>query len=59
LKFPWKDKIAPRLGVAYALTGDGKTKISAFYGQFYDRLKFALPQGSFGGQFYHVSYFYS
>ncbi|HTK27746.1 MAG TPA: TonB-dependent receptor [Pyrinomonadaceae bacterium] len=58
LKFPWKDKIAPRLGVAYALTGDGKTKISAFYGQFYDRLKFALPQGSFGGQFYHVSYFY-
>lgn len=58
LKFPWKDKIAPRLGAAYALTSDGKTKISAFYGQFYDRLKFALPQGSFGGQFYHVSYFY-
>jgi len=58
LKFPWKDKIAPRLGVAYALTADGKTKISAFYGRFFDRLKFALPQGSFGGQFYHVSYFY-
>lgn len=58
LKFSFKDKIAPRLGVAYALTGDGKTKISAFYGRFFDRLKFALPQGSFGGQFYHVSYFY-
>jgi len=57
LKFPWSSKIAPRLGVAYALTSDGKTKISAFYGQFYDRLKFALPQGSFGGQFYHVSFF--
>lgn len=58
LSFGWKDKIAPRLGVAYALTGDGKTKISAFYGRFFDRLKFALPRGSFGGDFYHVSYFY-
>lgn len=58
LKFKFKDKLAPRLGVAYALTGDGKTKISAFYGRFFDRLKFSLPQGSFGGQFYHVSYFY-
>ncbi len=58
LKFKYADKIAPRLGVAYALTGDGKTKISAFYGRFFDRLKFELPQGSFGGNFYHVSYFY-
>jgi len=58
LKFNWMDKMAPRLGVAYALTGDGKTKISAFYGRFFDRLKFSLPQGSFGGQFYHVSYFH-
>jgi hypothetical protein len=58
LQFTWKDKIAPRIGAAYALTGDGKTKISAFYGQFFDRLKFSLPQGSFGGNFYHVSYFY-
>ena len=58
LKFSFKDKFAPRIGVAYALTSDSKTKISAFYGRFFDRLKFALPQGSFGGQFYHVSYFY-
>ncbi len=58
LKFSFSQKLAPRLGVAYALTGDGKTKISAFYGRFFDRLKFSLPQGSFGGQFYHVSYFY-
>lgn len=58
LKFKYADKLAPRLGVAYALTADGKTKISAFYGRFFDRLKFELPQGSFGGNFYHVSYFY-
>lgn len=58
LKFRFQDKLAPRLGVAYALTADGKTKISAFYGRFFDRLKFSLPRGSFGGDFYHVSYFY-
>ena len=58
LKWNWKDKLAPRIGAAYALTSDGKTKISGFYGRFFDRLKFSLPQGSFGGNFYHVSYFY-
>lgn len=57
LKFDFKEKFAPRLGVAYALTKDGKTKISAFYGWFYDRLKFELPRGSFGGNFYHVDTF--
>jgi len=58
LKWGWSDKIAPRLGASYALTADGKTKIAGFYGRFFDRLKFSLPQGSFGGNFYHVSYFY-
>ena len=49
INFGWGDKIAPRLGFAYDLTGDGKSKIFASYGQFYDRVKFALPRGSFGG----------
>ncbi|HEX8608887.1 MAG TPA: hypothetical protein VF679_09650, partial [Pedobacter sp.] len=35
-----------------------RTKISAFYGRFFDRLKFELPRGSFGGDYYHVTYFY-
>jgi len=58
LKWGWGDKIAPRIGASYALTGDGKTKIAGMWGRFFDRMKFSLPQGSFGGQFYHVSYFY-
>lgn len=58
LKWGFTDKLAPRIGAAYALTADGKTKVSAFWGRFFDRLKFSLPQGSFGGNFYHVSYFY-
>jgi len=58
LKWGWGDKIAPRIGASYDLFGDGKTKIAALWGRFFDRMKFALPQGSFGGQFYHVDYFY-
>jgi Carboxypeptidase regulatory-like domain/TonB-dependent Receptor Plug Domain len=57
LKFSWADKIAPRLGAAYDLTGDGKTKVSAFYGWFYDRFKYELPRGSFGGQYFHQFFF--
>lgn len=57
LEFGWGKKIAPRLGGAYDPFGDGKTRIWASYGLFYDRLKFELPRGSFGGNFYRVDYF--
>ena len=57
LVFNFEDKIAPRIGVAYDLTGDGKTKISGFFGWFYDRFKYELPRGSFGGDIYYQDYF--
>lgn len=50
--FGWGDKIAPRLGFAYDIFGDGKTKVFASYGLFYDRVKFALPRGLFGGDIF-------
>ncbi|HEX8564091.1 MAG TPA: TonB-dependent receptor [Pyrinomonadaceae bacterium] len=57
LEFGFGKKIAPRLGVAYDLFGDGKTRVWASFGRFYDRLKFALPRGSFGGDFYRLDYY--
>ena len=48
-EFGFGDKIAPRLGFAYDLKGDGKTKLYGSWGLFYDIFKLALPRGSFGG----------
>lgn len=55
--FGWGDKIAPRIGGSFDLTGDGRTKVFGSYGKFYDRLKFKMAQGSFGGNFYRVDFF--
>ena len=50
ITFGWGDKLAPRFGVAYDLTGDGKTKLFGSYGWFYDRFKYELPRGLFGAE---------
>ena len=52
------DKIAPRLGFAYDLKGDGKTKVYGSWGVFYDIFKLNLPRGSFGGDKW-ISYYYT
>jgi outer membrane receptor protein involved in Fe transport len=56
VSFGWGDKIAPRLGAAWDIRGDGRWKASASYGVFYDSLKYELARGSFGGDtwFTHV-----
>ena len=53
IKFGFADKIAPRIGVAYDVLHNGKLKAYGSYGQFYDIVKYSLPSGSFGGQYWH------
>ena len=52
VSFGWGDKIAPRIGVAYDVLGDGKWKVSGSFGLFYDVLKYELARGSFGGDYW-------
>jgi outer membrane receptor protein involved in Fe transport len=53
LEFGWGDKIAPRIGGAYDLFRNGKVKIYASYGKFYDIMKMGLARGSFGSDYWH------
>jgi hypothetical protein len=53
ISFGWGDKLAPRLGAAFDVKGDGKIKVFASFGYFYDIMKYNLPQGSFGGAYWH------
>ena len=53
ISFGYTNKVAPRLGAAYDVLHNGKLKVYASYGQFYDITKFSLPSGSFGGQYWH------
>jgi hypothetical protein len=55
--FDFKDKFAPRLGFAYDLKGDGRTKAFGSWGMFYDIFKLELPRGSFGGDRWLEYYF--
>ena len=58
LEFPFSEKLAPRLGAAYDLKGDGRTKLFASWGIFYDIFKLELPRGSFGGDKW-LEYYYA
>ncbi len=58
IEFPFADKLAPRVGFAYDVNGDGRTKLFGSWGIFYDIFKLELPRGSFGGDKW-LSYYYT
>ncbi len=58
ISFNWGSKVAPRLGAAYDVLGDGKWKLSGSFGFYYDVMKYELARGSFGGDFW-VSHIYT
>jgi outer membrane receptor protein involved in Fe transport len=51
-------KLAPRLGFAWDVQGDGRTKVYGSWGVFYDIFKLQLPLGSFGGDKW-LEYYYT
>jgi hypothetical protein len=58
VEFDFADKIAPRLGFAYDINGDGRWKAFGSWGVFYDIFKLQLPRGSFGGDKW-LEYYYT
>jgi hypothetical protein len=58
IEWGFSEKLAPRLGFAYDIAGDGKTKLYGNWGLYYDIFKLELPSGSFGGQKW-LEYYYS
>jgi hypothetical protein len=49
IHFRFRDKLAPRAGVAWDVTGDGRWKVHGSWGVFYDIFKLSMPQAAFGG----------
>jgi hypothetical protein len=50
IKFNMKDKIAPRVGAAFDVFGNGRMKVFGSWGLYYDWTKYELPRGSFGAE---------
>ncbi|HMV49723.1 MAG TPA: TonB-dependent receptor [Blastocatellia bacterium] len=57
ISFGWGDKVAPLVGGAWDVLGNGKWKVSASYGQYFDLMKYELARGSFGGDYWHDHYY--
>ena len=53
INFGWGEKIAPRIGGAYDLLHNGKVKVYASWGKFFDIMKLGLTRGSFGSDYWH------
>ncbi len=53
ISFGFTDKVSPRIGAAYDLLHNGKLKAYFSYGKFFDIMKYSLPRGSFGGDYWH------
>ena len=56
IHFGWGEKIAPRIGAAYDMFGDGRTKLFGSYGRYYDWTKYELARGTFGGDIWTTYY---
>ena len=58
IDFGFGDKLAPRLGFIYDVSGDSSLKIFGSYGLYYDVFKLGMAVGSYGG-FKWISDYYT
>jgi hypothetical protein len=58
IEFGFSDKIAPRVGFAYDVAGNGKWKAYGSFGRFFDIMKLEMPRGSLGGEQW-FNYYYT
>ena len=58
ISFGWGDKIAPRIGGAWDVLGNGRWKIASSWVRVNDVLKYEMARGSFGGDIW-VSHVYA
>jgi outer membrane receptor protein involved in Fe transport len=58
VKFGFGDKIAPRVGVAWDITGNSRWKAYASWGKYFDISKLEMPRGLFGAD-RSVTYYYT
>lgn len=56
IQFDYTDKIAPRLGFSYDYFGNGKLKLAASWGRFYDWVKYEVARGTFGAEVWNIYY---
>lgn len=57
IEFGFGDKLAPRVGFAYDVAGNGKWKAYGSWGLFYDMMKLELPRGAFGADRWLENYY--
>jgi carboxypeptidase family protein/TonB-dependent receptor-like protein len=58
LTFGWSKQIAPRVGFAYDIHGDGRLKAYGSWGVFYDTPKLEMPRGLWGAD-HILTYYYT
>jgi hypothetical protein len=56
IDFGWGDKLAPRIGGAYDLLGDGRVKLFGSWGRYFDPVRYDLARNVFGGERWQTHY---
>jgi len=54
--FGWKNKVSPRVGVAYDYFGDGRLRLFSSWGRYFDPTRFQLARNVFGAEKWHTYY---